>query len=60
MRLSAATEPMNVTIEMPKELSAVVLHFKREDEPSGAGAAMGSAEYDSWCAGLLEYQSWGG
>ena len=60
MKLSAATEPMNVTIEMPNELSAVVLHFRREEAPAGEAAAPGSAEYDSWCAGPLEYQSWGG
>jgi hypothetical protein len=57
MRLAAVPEPINVTIEVPRESASVVLHFVRPTGPA-ADEASGNAEYDSWSAGLLEYQSW--
>ena len=56
---ASLAEPVNLTIDMPQEVSAVVLRFRHEPAAADAGAA-GSAEYESWSAGAREYESWGG
>jgi hypothetical protein len=46
---------MNVTIEVPQDLPAVVVSLRRATDNAGA------AEYDSWASeanGELEYASW--
>lgn len=51
-------EPMNLTLEVPKDVSAVVVSLRLADSaPAGDGA--GEAEYESWSAGVREYDSWG-
>jgi hypothetical protein len=52
---------MNVTIEVPQDMPAVVVALRRAT-PSGAPReAAGAAEYDSWtreARGAHEYDSW--
>jgi hypothetical protein len=57
MNVAAHLEPVNLTVELPHEVSALVLSFRRPHEPLEL-AARGIAEYDSWSAGAAEYQSW--
>lgn len=57
MQSALSIEPMNFTIEMPKDVRAVVLSFRPADEFAG-GEQVGNAEYDSWSAGAREYESW--
>ena len=58
MKSALRSEPMNLTIEMPKNVSAVVLSFQPAEGALAPGDEAGNAEYDSWSAGAREYQSW--
>ena len=58
MKSALRSEPMNLTIEMPREVGAVVLSFRPAEHEMARGEAAGSAEYDSWGAGAREYESW--
>ena len=58
MHPASLPEPVNLTIDMPEQVSAVVLRFRRG--PAADGGEAGSAEYDSWSAGVREYESWRG
>lgn len=58
MKSALSSEAMNLTIEMPREVSAVVLSFKPVAHELPRGEEAGNAEYDSWGAGVREYDSW--
>lgn len=58
MKSALSSEPMNLTIEMPREVRAVVLSFKPAEHELPRGEEAGNAEYDSWSAGAREYESW--
>jgi hypothetical protein len=58
MKSALSSEPMNLTIEMPREVSAVVLSFQPAPRAFAPGEAAGDAEYASWSAGVREYDSW--
>lgn len=58
MNIAADLEPVNLTVELPNEVSALVLSFRRPAEPLGRTVDAGAAEYDSWSAGVAEYESW--
>jgi hypothetical protein len=58
MKSALNSEPMNLTIEMPRDVSAVVLSFQPAPRASAPGEQAGDAEYDSWSAGAREYESW--
>ena len=52
---------MNVTIEVPHDLPAVVVSLKRPGEAGEPREGAGAAEYDSWTReanGAHEYDSW--
>ena len=58
MNVAAHLEPVNLTVELPQEISALVLSFRRPAEALEHAAELGAAEYDSWSAGVAEYESW--
>lgn len=58
MNVAADLEPVNLTVELPNEVSALVLSFRRPAAPLGLAVDAGAAEYDSWSAGAAEYESW--
>ena len=58
MNIAADLEPVNLTVELPQEISALVLSFRRPANPVGRAVDPGAAEYDSWSAGSAEYESW--
>ena len=58
MKSALRSEPMNLTIEMPRNVSAVVLSFQPAEGALAPGDEAGKAEYDSWSAGTREYESW--
>ena len=58
MKSALNSEPMNLTIEMPRDVSAVVLSFQPVPRVSAPGEQAGEAEYASWSAGVREYESW--
>ena len=58
MKSALSSEAMNLTIEMPREVSAVVLSFRPVAHELTRGEEAGNAEYDSWSAGAREYDSW--
>jgi hypothetical protein len=58
MKSALRSEPMNLTIEMPRDVSAVVLSFQPAPHAFAPGEEAGDAEYASWSAGVREYESW--
>jgi hypothetical protein len=58
MKSALRSEPMNLTIEMPRDVSAVVLSFQPAERAFASSEVPGDAEYDSWSAGVREYESW--
>lgn len=58
MKSAFGSEPMNLTIEMPTGVSAVVLSFQPAERALTPAEKAGDAEYDSWSAGTREYESW--
>lgn len=58
MKSALRSEPMNLTIEMPRDVSAVVLSFQPAERSFAPREEAGNAEYDSWSAGAREYESW--
>jgi hypothetical protein len=58
MESALSSESMNLTIGMPRDVSALVLSFQPAQRASAQGEEAGNAEYDSWSAGAREYESW--
>ena len=58
MNVATHLESMNLTVELPQDVSALVLSFRRPADPFERAADPGAAEYDSWNAGVAEYESW--
>jgi hypothetical protein len=58
MKSALRSEPMNLTIEMPRDVSAVVLSFQPPQRALPPSEEAGNAEYESWSAGAREYESW--
>ncbi len=58
MKAASLREPMSLTIDVPQDVSAVVLSFNRDGAHADEADAAGRAEYDSWSAGAREYDSW--
>jgi hypothetical protein len=58
MNVAADSKPVNLTVELPQGVSALVLSFRRPDDALERAADAGAAEYRSWNAGMAEYESW--
>ena len=52
MNVATHLESMNLTVELPQDVSALVLSFRRPADPFERAADPGAAEYDSWNAGV--------